>query len=105
MKRLFVRPQFQNFKIGKSLVEAIIAEAQKLGYSRMRLDTVPSMKRARILYESFGFKEIPPYRYNPVNGTVFMELVLERKNFMQKVNLKKNSTSSPNTGSPKSSGN
>lgn len=88
MKRLFVRPQFQNFKIGKSLVQAIIIEAEKLGYSRMRLDTVPSMKRARILYESLGFKKIPPYRYNPIAGTVFMELALPRKNFMQKVNLK-----------------
>jgi ribosomal protein S18 acetylase RimI-like enzyme len=77
MKRLYVRPQFQNLKIGKSLAEAIIEEAKKIDYSRMRLDTVPSMARAGKLYESLGFKEIPPYRYNPISGTVFMELSLK----------------------------
>jgi len=77
MKRLFVRPPFQNLKIGKSLAEAVIAEAKKIGYSHMRLDTVPSMARAQKLYTSLGFKEIPPYRYNPINGTVFMELALK----------------------------
>jgi len=76
MKRLYVRPQLQNLKIGKSLAAAVIEEAGKIGYSRMRLDTVPSMARARTLYESLGFKEIPPYRYNPITGTVFMELIL-----------------------------
>jgi len=76
MKRLYVRPQLQNLKIGKSLAAAVIEEAGKIGYSRMRLDTVPAMARARTLYESLGFKEIPPYRYNPITGTVFMELIL-----------------------------
>lgn len=76
MKRLYVKPQFQNLKIGKSLAEAVIAEAKKIGYSLMRLDTVPAMARARTLYESLGFQEIPPYRYNPIIGTVFMELTL-----------------------------
>ncbi len=76
MKRLYVRPQFQGLKIGRSLAQAIIAEAKEIGYYRMLLDTVPAMARARNLYESLGFKEIPPYRYNPIRGTVFMELVL-----------------------------
>jgi GNAT superfamily N-acetyltransferase len=76
MKRLYVRPPFQSLKIGKALAEAVIAEAKALGYSRMRLDTVPAMARARKLYTSLGFKEIPPYRYNPISDTAFMELVL-----------------------------
>ena len=76
MKRLYVKPPFRHLNIGKSLVEAILEEAKKLGYSRMRLDTLPSMTRAQRLYKSLGFQEIPPYRFNPVEGTIFMELHL-----------------------------
>lgn len=57
--------------------EAVIAEARRIGYARMRLDTVPSMKAARALYASLGFREAAPYRHNPIAGAVFMELTLE----------------------------
>lgn len=76
MKRLFVRPQYQGLNIGRTLAEAIVAEARKLNYKRMRLDTLPSMLHARSLYTSMGFVEIPSYRYNPVDGAMFMELAL-----------------------------
>jgi putative acetyltransferase len=76
MKRLYVRPQFRNLKIGKSLAEHVILLAKEIGYRQMRLDTVPSMAQARALYASLGFKEIPPYRHNPIKGALFMELKL-----------------------------
>ena len=77
MKRLYVKPQFRGLGIGRTLTEAIIAEAKQIRYTRMRLDTVPSMEKARALYVSLGFKKINPYRYNPIEGSQFMELALD----------------------------
>jgi len=77
MKRLYVRPAFRGKGIGKLLATSIIREAHKMGYKKMRLDTVPSMKEAIALYRSLGFKEIQAYRYNPIEGALFMELDLD----------------------------
>jgi len=76
MKRLYVRPDLQGLKIGRALAEAVIEQARSIGYARMRLDTVPSMEVARQLYISLGFNDIEPYRHNPIEGAVFMELKL-----------------------------
>jgi ribosomal protein S18 acetylase RimI-like enzyme len=76
MKRLWVRPAAQGRGIGRRLVAAVIAEATLIGYRVMCLDTLPSMEAALALYTSFGFRDIFPYRFNPVPDARYLALHL-----------------------------
>lgn len=77
MKRLYIRPQFRGKGLGRELAEKIIAEAKQIGYKKLRLDTVePVMKTAVAMYRTLGFREIAPYRPNPIEGALYMELEL-----------------------------
>lgn len=77
MKRLFVQPAHQGRGLGRQLVETVTAEARAIGYTSLRLDTLPSMPSAIRLYEALGFVRRPPYFDSPVGENVFMERRLE----------------------------
>ena len=76
LKRLYLRPEARGGGRGRALTEAALREARGLGYRRVRLDTVPGMEAAQALYRTLGFREIAPYRENPIPGAAFLELEL-----------------------------
>jgi len=77
LKRMFVLQEYQGHKIGQKLLEQILKIAQTLNYSKVKLDTLSTMEGALRLYRSYGFYEISPYRFNPIEGTVYMEKALK----------------------------
>lgn len=76
MKRLFVRPAFRRFGLGRRLIEAIMIGARVAGYTSMLLDTLSDMETARALYQEVGFVEIPAYYHNPIAGAHYLKAVL-----------------------------
>lgn len=76
MKRLYVMPKYRGVKIGAKLVQALVQEARRLRYERMRLDTVVSMEAANRLYASLGFYQIDAYCHNPLDHAMYYELKL-----------------------------
>ena len=80
LKRLYVRPDFRGRGLGRTLTETIINTAREIGYSRLRLDTLPGkMDHAIAMYRSLGFNDIERYYNNPYDAAVFMELELNEK--------------------------
>ena len=78
MKRLYLRPRFRGRGLGRVMAERLIAEARVIGCGKMRLDTVePVMPNAVAMYRRLGFKEIEPYRSNPIAGALYFELDLQ----------------------------
>ena len=56
---------------------AAIKAAKEIGYRKLIIDTLPSMRMAVKLYRELGFTEAPSYYQTPVEGTMFLALDLE----------------------------
>ena len=76
MKRLYVAPDARGHGLGRQLAETMLREARRLGYVRVRLDTLPSMREAQALYADLGFADIANYNGNPIAGSRFLEVAL-----------------------------
>ena len=77
MKRMYIKKEFRGKGLSRNLISKLFSFARKMNYKSVRLDTLPQMKEAISLYQSLGFKETTPYRFNPVEGTKYMELKFE----------------------------
>ncbi len=73
MKRLYVAPEHRGRRVGRFLVEEVVRKAERLGYRRMVLDTLPEMAGALALYRGQGFVEAARYWDHPTERAVFME--------------------------------
>ncbi len=77
LKRLYVEPSQRSSGIGRALTMAAIKAAKEIGYRKLLLDTLPTMRVAVKLYRELGFKETPAYYQTPLEGTMFLALDLE----------------------------
>jgi ribosomal protein S18 acetylase RimI-like enzyme len=77
MKRLYVRPGYRGFGLGRQLAEAALDAARQAGYACVLLDTLDDMEAARALYEDLGFEPIEPYYHNPIAGAHYLKVDLD----------------------------
>ncbi len=78
LKRMYLREKVRGSGMGKTMLLHAIESAKSMQYQKMRLDTLPTMKPAIELYQKVGFYEIDPYRFNPIAGSKFFEIDLEK---------------------------
>lgn len=64
IKRMWVAPEARGLGLARRMLEALEAEAQRLGMTRILLDTNRSLVEAQTMYRKSGYREIPPYNDN-----------------------------------------
>jgi putative acetyltransferase len=70
---------YQGHGVGRKILEFTIAQAKALGAHTLELVTNSKLGNAIHLYESLGFRHLPPERVEPspyARADVFMELHL-----------------------------
>jgi GNAT superfamily N-acetyltransferase len=78
LKRMYVRPGERRKGVGRSLVEALIADLRGAGCLSLRLDSAGFMHEAHALYHSLAFRRIDAYPESEIPAAlhgdwVFME--------------------------------
>jgi GNAT superfamily N-acetyltransferase len=65
IKRMYVVPEARGRGVGRVLLEALEAEARRMGYRVARLDTGPEQPGAQRMYERAGYQPIGNFNANP----------------------------------------
>jgi len=79
LSKMAVSPQLRGLGIGRRLLEHAVAHARALGAKSLFLGSSTKLPNAVHLYESIGFRHVPPEKLPPMPYTradVFMELPL-----------------------------
>jgi putative acetyltransferase len=77
--KMAVTSTFQGAGIGRKVLQAVVDAGRAMGARRLYLETNHTLTPAIRLYESVGFKHIPPERIVPSvyeRADVYMELIL-----------------------------
>jgi len=61
VKRLWVAEEARGRGLARAMMGAIEAEARRLGFSRLRLDTNEALSEAIALYRRLGWAEVAPF--------------------------------------------
>ncbi len=64
LKRMWVAPEWRGQGVGSRLLVALEAEARRLGYRTIRLDSRRELAEAMALYVGAGYREMPAYNDN-----------------------------------------
>jgi GNAT superfamily N-acetyltransferase len=76
LAKMAVTPAERRGGIGRRLIAAAIAKAERIGATRLYLETNHTLTGAILLYESMGFQHLPPSRVKPSHysrADVYME--------------------------------
>jgi putative acetyltransferase len=79
LSKMAVAPQQRGLGIGRALLQHAIAQARDLGARSLFLGSNTKLANAVHLYESVGFRHVPPEQLPPMaysRANVFMELPL-----------------------------
>jgi GNAT superfamily N-acetyltransferase len=90
IQRMYVQPDVRGAGGGRRLVEQLLADARKIGYLAVRLESLRFLLAAHTLYRSVGFVDITPYAENSMKdyqppeaedtyraSAVFMEIPMD----------------------------
>lgn len=64
LQRLYVRPLFRGRGVGRTIAARLVDEARRIGYRRLRLQSLEFLEAAHALYRSLGFREVEAYDHN-----------------------------------------
>ncbi|MDR2364901.1 MAG: GNAT family N-acetyltransferase, partial [Zoogloeaceae bacterium] len=76
MKRMYVMPEERGHGAGTALTLTAIRAARDMGFHRLALDAIPSMRMAVKICRELGFTEAPAYYPAPLEGAIYLSLDL-----------------------------